>query len=65
MDGHEAAKAIRALARPDAHEIPLIAMSADAFEEDISASLASGINAHLIKPINPQELYKTLATFVK
>lgn len=65
MDGHETAKAIRALTRQDAHEIPLIAMSADAFEEDISASLASGINAHLIKPINPQELYKTLANFVK
>lgn len=59
-DGHQAAQAIRALKRSDAKSIPIIAMSADAFEDDVKMSLASGMNDHLAKPINPDLLYATL-----
>jgi len=64
MDGIEAARTIRAMDRSDSKTIPLIAMSADAFEEDISRSLSNGINAHLIKPIDPNELFRTLSAFI-
>lgn len=64
MDGIEAARKIRTMDRRDAHAMPLIAMSADAFEEDISKSLANGINAHLIKPIDAAVLYRTLARYI-
>ena len=64
MDGIEAARKIRTMDRRDAHAMPLIAMSADAFEEDISKSLANGINAHLIKPIDAAVLYRTLAQYI-
>lgn len=64
MDGIEAARKIRTMDRHDAHTMPLIAMSADAFEEDISKSLANGINAHLIKPIDAAVLYRTLARYI-
>lgn len=61
MNGLEATKAIRKLKRPDAKKIPIIAMTANAFDTDIEKSLAAGMNAHLSKPIEPQELYETLA----
>ncbi|MGI6500991.1 MAG: PAS domain-containing protein [Anaerostipes sp.] len=64
MDGLEATKAIRKLNRPDAISIPIIAMSANAFEEDVKKSLASGMNEHLAKPVDPQRLYTTLEEFV-
>ena len=64
MDGLEAACTIRAMKRADAATMPLIAMSANAFEEDISKSLASGINAHLTKPIDPNQLFRTLAKYI-
>ena len=64
MDGLEAARTIRAMNRKDVKDLPLIAMSADAFEEDISKSLSHGINAHLIKPINTAQLYATLAEYI-
>ncbi len=64
MDGLEASKAIRVLARPDAKNVPIIAMSANAFEEDIQMSLAAGMNAHLPKPVEPQKLYTTLASLL-
>ena len=60
MDGYETARAIRASTRPDAAGIPLVAMTANAFSEDISAALASGMNAHIAKPIDVTALYKTL-----
>lgn len=63
MDGLEAEKAIRALDRADAKIIPIIAMTANAFDEDVKKSLASGMNAHLAKPINPEELYATIAKY--
>ena len=61
MDGLEATKAIRALDRPDAKTIPIIAMTANVFDEDVERSLAAGMNAHLSKPIEPDRLYETLA----
>lgn len=64
MDGLDAAKAIRALDRADALTIPIIAMSANAFEEDVNASLSAGMQAHLTKPIEPQRLYDTLCELI-
>ena len=61
MDGREAARTIRSMQRPDAGDIPILALSADAFDDDVQASLAAGMNAHLPKPIDPQQLYETLA----
>lgn len=60
MDGLEATRAIRACRRPDALVIPIIAMTANAFEEDIQHSLESGMNAHLAKPVSPDLLCDTL-----
>jgi signal transduction histidine kinase len=56
MDGETAARTIRALDRPDAKTIPIIAMTANAFSDDIASSLQSGMNAHLSKPIDPDQL---------
>lgn len=64
MDGLETAAAMRALDRPDAKGVPIIALSANAFDEDVKKSLAAGMNAHLAKPIDPQELYETLTKFI-
>lgn len=61
MDGLEAAAALRALHRSDAERVPIIAMSANAFDEDVKASLAAGMNTHLAKPVEPYILYNTLA----
>jgi CheY-like chemotaxis protein len=60
MDGYEATKALRALERKDAKEIPIIAMTADAFADDVSKCLACGMNAHIAKPIQPDLLFATL-----
>jgi len=60
MDGYEATKTLRSLKRPDAKNIPIIAMTADAFEDDIKKCLKVGMNAHIAKPINPEILYGTL-----
>ena len=60
MDGLEATRAIRALDRPDAKTIPIIAMTANAFDEDVQRSLQAGMNAHLSKPVEPEHLYETL-----
>ena len=60
MDGLEAAEAIRALDRPDAKTIPIIALTANAFDEDVQRSLQAGMNAHLTKPVEPEVLYRTL-----
>ena len=64
MDGHAAAKAIRALPRPDAGKVPIIALSANAFTEDIQKSKAAGMTDHVSKPVDPQTLYATLAKYV-
>lgn len=64
MDGLEAARRIRALPRPDAQSVPIIAMTANAFAEDVDASGKAGMNAHLAKPVEPQKLYETLARYL-
>lgn len=65
MDGLSVAKAIRASQRKDARRIPIIAMSANAFEEDIKASLDAGMNAHLVKPLDMNEVIGTIARYVR
>ena len=64
MDGLEATAAIRALDREDAHTIPIIAMTANAFDEDVQRSLQVGMNAHLSKPVEPEHLYQTLEELI-
>lgn len=64
LDGLRATEAIRQLARRDAKNIPIIAMTANAFEEDENKSLSAGMNAHLAKPIEPEKLYITLANLI-
>ena len=63
MDGLQAAKAIRAMQaeRPDAEEIPIIALSANAFAEDVQTSLDAGMNGHISKPLNVAEVAKAIA----
>ena len=62
MNGYEATKAIRSIqARPDARRIPIIAMTANAFAEDVQASLDAGMNGHLSKPIVMEEVEKAIA----
>lgn len=61
MDGLAATKAIRQSGKSDAATIPIIAMSANAFEEDVQTSLKAGMNAHLSKPIDAETLYRVLA----
>ncbi|NLG03192.1 MAG: response regulator [Clostridia bacterium] len=60
LNGYEATKEIRALDRPDAKEIPIYAMTAEAFTEDIEAALKAGMNGHIAKPIDTKVLYETL-----
>ena len=64
MDGLEATEAIRALPRPDAKTIPIIAMTANAFDEDVQRSLQAGMNAHLSKPVEADYMYKTLEELI-
>lgn len=64
MDGLAAANNIRHLSNSDAKKVPIIAMTANAFEDDIEKSKAAGMNAHLAKPIEPQRLYQTLYDFI-
>ncbi|MDO5572930.1 MAG: transporter substrate-binding domain-containing protein [bacterium] len=60
MDGYAAARAIRALERPDASVIPIYAMTANAFTEDVSTALSAGMNGHIAKPIDTDILYATI-----
>mgnify|MGYP000948409028 CR=1 FL=1 len=64
MGGVEAAEKIRALDRPDAQKIPIIAMTAEAFVDDRIKTQKAGMNAHLSKPIEPSQMYETIARFV-
>ena len=64
MDGYTATAAIRALERADAKTVPIIAMTANAFEEDVEHSLNAGMNGHLSKPIEPDMLYAALGKLV-
>ncbi|MBQ9497173.1 MAG: response regulator, partial [Selenomonadaceae bacterium] len=65
MDGLEATQRIRALPRPDAKTIPIIALTANAFDEDVQRSLQAGLNAHLSKPVEPDVLFETLENMIK
>ena len=65
MNGYEACKALRNLDRIDAKDIPVVACSANAFEEDIAKSKESGMAAHLTKPLKVDELIRTIAKFYK
>ena len=64
MDGLEAASRIRGLEREDAKNVPIIAMTANAFDEDVQRSLQVGMNAHLSKPVEPERLYVTLEELI-
>ena len=64
MDGKTAARAIRALDRADARLIPIFAVSADAYQENIEECLAAGMNAHIAKPVDADSLVNTLSQFV-
>ena len=64
MDGCEAARQIRAMDRPDAGAVPIIAVTANAFSEDVSATTAAGMNAHVSKPINAAVLRQTLERLI-
>ena len=64
MDGLEATKTIRAMDREDAKTIPIIALTANAFDEDVQRSLQAGLNAHLSKPVEPEALFSTLKSMI-
>ena len=64
MDGLEAAAAIRGLDRADARTVPIIALTANAFDEDVQRSLQAEMNAHLSKPVDPDHLFRTLEELV-
>ena len=65
MDGLEATRLIRAMDRPDASAIPIIALTANAFDEDVQRSMQAGLNAHLSKPVEPEALFETLEHLVQ
>lgn len=65
MDGYEAARAIRSSSHPMAKTIPIIAMTANAFDEDVAAALEAGMDAHIAKPVDADVLYKTLKGFIE
>ena len=64
MTGLEATAAIRALDRTDAKLIPIIALTANAFDEDVERSLQAGLNAHLSKPLSPEDIFRTLKNLI-
>ena len=64
MNGLEATRAIRALDREDAKSITIIAMTANAFDEDVKASHEAGMNEHLSKPLNISEVIKAIASYM-
>ena len=65
MDGLEATKAIRASGRADAGTIPIIALTANAFDEDVQRSMQAGLDAHLSKPVEPENLFQTLESLIR
>ena len=65
MDGLEATRQIRALTRKDAKIIPIIAMTADAFEENIREAKDAGMNAYITKPVEPGKMFETLQRYIK
>ena len=64
MDGLEATRRIRSMDRPDAKTVPIIALTANAFDEDVQRSMQAGLNAHLSKPVEPDALFETLEALI-
>lgn len=65
LNGLDATKTIRGLNHPNAKRIPIIAMTANAFDEDVQRSLQAGMNAHLSKPVEPERLFQTLEALIR
>lgn len=65
MNGYEASRAIRALDREDAGQIPIIAMTANAFAEDVKDAIDAGMNAHIAKPIDTELLKRTIKQYLE
>ena len=65
MNGYEAAKAIRKLDHPDAKSVIILAMTANAFTEDVHASIEAGMNGHIAKPVDMKLLYNTISGMLK
>ena len=65
LDGYAATEAIRRLDRDDARTVPILAMTADAFEEDIRRAKETGMNGYLTKPVNPTRMFSLLAEKVQ
>ncbi|MDR2529090.1 MAG: response regulator [Synergistaceae bacterium] len=65
MDGYEASEAIRALDRPDAKTVPIVALTANAFKEDVDRAISHGMNAHLAKPLEYDKLLEVCARYLK
>jgi CheY-like chemotaxis protein len=64
MDGYEAAQHIRALDIPKAREIPIIAMTANVFREDVERCLHAGMNSHIGKPLNLDDVFEKLRSYM-
>ena len=60
MSGYEAARVIRALDRPDAGTVPIVALSANAFDEDVAMAKDAGMNEHLAKPVDMENMFKVI-----
>ncbi|MCR5716537.1 MAG: response regulator [Lachnospiraceae bacterium] len=65
MNGLEATRSIRELTHPNARTIPIIALTANAYDEDVTAAIEAGMNTHLAKPIDPMTLYQTLSKLIR
>ena len=65
MSGTDAARAIRALDRPDAKAVPILAITANLFDEDIAACLSAGMNGHIAKPISQSSLIQAIWKYTK
>jgi CheY-like chemotaxis protein len=63
-DGYETTKSIRALNRPDAKSVPIIAMTADAFDDSVREATSAGMNGYVTKPIEPEKLFRELANLI-
>ena len=64
LNGIEAAECIRTLDRSDAKTVPILAMTADAFDEDVQRCLDAGMNGHIAKPVDPVTLYRTISAYI-
>ena len=64
LDGYEATKAIRSLSRNDAGTVPILAMTAEAFDEDVNRCIDSGMDGHISKPVEPDIMYETITNVI-